>query len=261
VFGTKGRRPEDFTGAVLVTAALQPHDGALLRRSAGVVSTGGGILSHAALLASQFHKPAIVIAGQWESGPNRATVLHYASTEYELEEGESHGYHVSARKQIRECAYTLHEGDLVVMDAREDLLRILGQDPDTLAFHEGFAQFRRASQDLAQATSDRDILLFRGRRIHARHQVEKILTRLADPILACHALDELLQDSERMGRTISAGEKAQLLRLVLNNERVAKTAGSHLHWVVRGLHQHCEKAFRDARNKISTSVLFMKYSA
>ena len=40
LFGTKGRTPEDFAGAVLVTAALQPHDGPFLQRAAGVVSTG-----------------------------------------------------------------------------------------------------------------------------------------------------------------------------------------------------------------------------
>ena len=120
LFGTAGRKPEDFSGAILVTPALQPHDGALLSCAAGVVSTGGGILSHAALLAAQFRKPAMIIAGQWESDPDRATVLHYASTAYDLEEGESHGFHVSTRKHIRERADVLHEGDLVAIDPNED---------------------------------------------------------------------------------------------------------------------------------------------
>ncbi|HSQ74433.1 MAG TPA: PEP-utilizing enzyme, partial [Bacteroidota bacterium] len=253
VFGTTGRTPEDFAGAVLVTAALQPHDGALLHRAAGVVSTGGGILSHAALLAAQFNKPALVITARWESDPNRATVLHFASTEYEMEEQESHGYHITARKQIQECEHVLHEGDLVAIDAKEDLLRVIGQDPDALALHEGFRQLSQATQDLAQATNDRDVLLYRGRRIHAKHQTEKILTRLADPILTCHAIDELLQDSEAIGRTMNAGEKAHLIRLLLGNARVSKTAASHLRWVIRGLQQHCEKALRDAKNRIPTS--------
>jgi phosphohistidine swiveling domain-containing protein len=253
LFGTEGRKPEDFTGAVLVTAALRPHDGPFLHRAAGVVSTGGGILSHAALLAAQFQKPAVIIAGQWEADPNRAPLLHYVSTEYELEEQESHGYHICARKQIRECELVLREGDLVVIDAKEDLLRVLGQDPDALALHEGFRQWDRATRDMAQATSDHDILLFRGRRIRARHQIEKILTRLADPILTCHALDELLEDSDGLGRSVDAGEKGQLLNVILDNTRVAGTARSHLRWVVRDLRQHYERALRNARNQIPIS--------
>jgi phosphohistidine swiveling domain-containing protein len=253
LFGTKGRTPEDFTGAVLVTAALQPHDGPFLNRAAGVVSTGGGILSHAALLAAQFHKPAIIIAGRWGSDQTHGPSLHYTTTEYELEERESHGFHICSRKQIRECEYLLREGDLIALDASEDILRILGHDPDALALHEGLRQFARAHQDLAQAPNDRDILHFRGRKTRARHQVEKVLTRLSDPILTCHALHEILLGFEETDNIIPAGEKAFLMNVILKNPSVAGIAGNHLRWLVGELRQRFEQAHRSAASRIPTS--------
>jgi hypothetical protein len=239
---------------VLVTPALQASDGAFLHRAAGVVSTGGGILSHAALLAAQFHKPAIIVEGRWESGPDGALTLHYSSTEFQLEEKKSHGYHIWSRKQVRERGHVLREGDLVALDANEDVLRVLGQERDTLALHEGFRQFGRASLDLARATNDQDILVFRGRRIRARHEIGKVLTRLADPMLACHAVHELLLDSEGMGRNASGAEKAQLMNLILHNAQVAKIARTHLRWTVRELRQRFEKAIRNARKRIPDST-------
>jgi len=252
LFGTAGRKPEDVAGAVLVTPALQPHDGPLLSCAAGVVSTGGGILSHAALLAAQFRKPALIIAGSWESDPDRATLLHYASMAYDLEEGESHGFRVTSRKRIRERAEILREGDLVAIDPTEDILRVLGRDPDTLALHEELRQFGQASRELSRATSDRDRLLFRGRKIRARHQIEKILGRLADPVLTCHAIDEFLQESDGLGRNVPAGERGLFLSMILKNPRVAPTATPHLRRTVHELRRLCEQTLGEARRRIPT---------
>jgi phosphohistidine swiveling domain-containing protein len=253
LFGTEGRAPVDFEGAVLVTPALQASDGAFLHRAAGVVSTGGGILSHAALLAAQFHKPAIIIEGHWEPEPGGGRTLHYTSTEYQLEGKKSHGYHIWSRNNMREIGHVLREGDLVALDANEDVLRVLGQERDTLALHDGFRQFGLASRDLAGAANDRDILLFRGRRIRARHQIEKVLPRLADPVLACHAIHELLLDSGGMGRNATGSEKAGMLDLILHNPQVSKTARNHLRWTVRELRQRLEKAVRSAKKRMPDS--------
>ncbi|MBP1654700.1 MAG: phosphoenolpyruvate synthase, partial [Bacteroidetes bacterium] len=252
-FSALGRKPEDFAGAILVTPALQPHDGPLLNRAAGVVSTGGGILSHAALLAAQFRKPAIIIAGRWESNPGRAPVLHYRSTEYDLEEQESHGYHTSTRTRMREREHVLREGDLVAIDTREDVLRVLGQESDTLAFHEELRRYGRASQALTRVTSEHDQLVLRGQKIRARHQIEKLFARLADRILTCHAIDELLEESEGAGRWIAAGERAQLLNLMLNNPLVASTAERHLRWMAHELRRLCEGGIAEARSRIPAS--------
>jgi hypothetical protein len=61
--GVAGRRAEDVDGGVLVVAALTPQDQPFVFRAA-VVSTGGGVLSHAAARAAVSQTRAVV-AGRW----------------------------------------------------------------------------------------------------------------------------------------------------------------------------------------------------
>ena len=56
LFGTEGRVPGDFDGAVLVAPSVRPEDNTFLYHARGIVSTGGGILSHAGLIATQFQQ-------------------------------------------------------------------------------------------------------------------------------------------------------------------------------------------------------------
>ena len=70
--GLAGREPADVEGAILVTASLRPEDAPFLQRAAGVVSTGGGVLSHAGLLAMQFGKQrSSRAAAGWRRRANR----------------------------------------------------------------------------------------------------------------------------------------------------------------------------------------------
>lgn len=250
MFEVTGKKPEDFDGRILVAAAVRPEDNAFIYHAAGIVSTGGGILSHAGLLATQFRKPSIIISGQWETQKDTAPLLRYLSTEYELLENEIFGYPITTRVRIREREHVLREGDLAVLDANGGFLRALGQDHDTLALHEALCDFGEASFNLSQSTADHDILSLRGRRLRARHQIEKILTRLTQPILACHATYELLLGRYIANRNVPGSEKAYLLQVILHNPDVGNTARDHLKWIVQEIHQRYNARLRKAEKNI-----------
>ncbi len=253
IFGTAGHSPDEFDDAVLVAASIRPEDNAYLYHAGGIVSTGGGILSHAGLLATQFRKPALIIEGRWELPQDRPPKLHYRTLEYEAREAIIRGYPVSMRDRLREREHELLEGDLVVLDAGEGTLRVLGQDRDTLALHEAFFQFGRAAAGLARSTGERDVLTFRGRLLRARHQIEKILTRLTDPVLACHAVHELLLGSFLIGSNVRTEEKAALIERALRNAHVGPTAGDHLRWIMDELQRRFETMCDKARRLIPAS--------
>lgn len=253
LFETVGKQPEDFDGRILVAVAIRPEDNTFLYHAAGIVSTGGGILSHAGLLATQFHKPAIIISGRWEPQKDGAPLLRYLNIEYELDQKDVFGYRVCIRTRIREREHMLREGDLVVLDASEGWLRVLGQEHDTLALHEALHQFGKASSHLDQTTADQDILTLRGRRLRARHQIEKILTRLTEPILACHAVHEILLGRYMVSRNISGSEKAYLLQMIMDNSNVGKAARDHLLWIIQEINQRFQARLKKAEKHIPVS--------
>ena len=91
LFGTEGREPEDFDAAVLVAPSVRPEDNTFLYHARGIVSTGGGILSHAGLIATQFRKPALIVSGEWQREPDGSSTLLYRTPEYREERREVEG--------------------------------------------------------------------------------------------------------------------------------------------------------------------------
>lgn len=253
LFEITGKKPEDFDGNILVAAAIRPEDNAYLYHAAGIISTGGGILSHAGLLATQFHKPAVIIAGRWEPQKDGPPLLRYTSMEYELEEKNAGKYRLGLRRRIREREQILHEGDLVVVDAAEGRVSVLGQDREALALHEALFQFGKSSQGLSLATADHDILNWRGKRLRARHQIEKILGRLTEPVLGGHAIHELLLGRYIPNRTVPASEKAGLFQLLMNNPYVGETARDHLLGIIEDIHRRFEARYKKALSHIPVS--------
>lgn len=252
LFRTEGREPEDFDGAVLVAPFLRPEDNTCLFHSAGVASTGGGILSHAGLIAVQFRKPALIIPGRWQTEPDGSLTLLYRTLEYREESRETGGFCVSLRRDVREREHRLREGDLVALDADEGTLRALGQDRDTLALHEGLRLLGDLGRRLAGGAGEAEVLGLRGRRLRARYQVEKLLGRLADPALARHLVQEILL-GDALSENGGGGERAELLALVLGNEGVAPPARDHLLHIVGDLARRHLSAARDAEERIPTS--------
>jgi pyruvate,water dikinase len=233
-FGPDGRRPEDVEDAILIAQNVRPEDSPFLYRAAGIVSTGGGILSHAGLLASQFHKPAVVLPGRWQQTAGGVT-LAYLLLDYDEREVEIGGLPVVERHRLREREEQLADGDLVVLDADEGTLRVFGQDAEALTLHEGLGQLARATERLSAATHDADVLAQRGRRLRARHLLEKVLARMKDAALARHAVRELIAGEPIAGRHEARDDLALLLERLLGNPVVGAIAREAVHALARDL--------------------------
>jgi pyruvate,water dikinase len=251
--GLANRHPADVAGAILICPSMSPADGAFLSMSAGVVSTGGGALSHAGLLALQYGKPALIVAGSWQQSDASLPSLAYRTVHYDERHRQIGRYRLTERHHLREREERLYDGDLVVLDADENVLRILGQEPQGLAFHESLRQLGAASAQLAAAASDAEILIERGRQLRARHQLGKVLGRIADPILARHAVTELLLRSAGAAQSVAPSEKGRLLALLLGNPRVGSVAREAVHLAVATLTRRLEADTAEALRLISDS--------
>jgi len=220
VFGTQGRLPRDLAGAVLVSPSVSPDDTAFLYHAGGVVSTGGGVLSHAGLMAIQFHKPALIIPGRWRTEEDGSRTLCYRVPEYREEEREVAGMSLSIRKQVREREHLMVEGDLVILNASRGTLRVLGHDREAFAVYDGLRNLGEAVARLEEATDDREVIALRGRRIQARHRLEKLFARVGDVVLARWAVREMLMGGLVPGVGGGRADRGVLLHVLLRNERV-----------------------------------------
>lgn len=240
---TSGRSPEDFFERLLVAPSIRPDDAPFMFKAAGIVSTGGGILSHAGLMASQFKKPALIVEGHWERLPNGRPALKYRGVEYRLEWSVRHGFRVGVRRNLTHPMYVLRDGDLVVLDSEEGTLQVLGQERDTISLHESLRMFWKAARRLASTMSDADFLAWRGRQLRARHLIEKTLTRLRDPVIACFAIRQLLLHHDE---AMTTSDRAALIQLVLSNSDVKDTARRHLAWIAGELRESFQRQWHKA---------------
>ena len=108
----------------------------------------------------------------------------------------------------------------MVLDADDGTLRILGQDREVLSLHESICHFGEAGRRLARVTEEKEILVLRGRRLRARHQIEKHLTQLKDLLLAHHVVQELFVGKDLAGDGGTQNEKSRFLSLLLANRQV-----------------------------------------
>mgnify|MGYP003729595055 CR=1 FL=1 len=248
------RSEEDFDGAILVAPAVGPRDGPRLYRAAGVVSTGGGILSHAGLMAAQFRKPALIVSGQWRREPDGRHRLVYELYDYAEVERVVAGCRVTIRRDFQRREEALNEGDLVVVDADEGVLHVLGQDRDTLALHEELRRLREACLRLRETTAEPELLAWRGRRLRAVHHLEKLIGRLTEPALARHAVRELLLP-EGSGSVVAARQdQDRLLRLFLANSAVGSAARESIRETAELAEHRRRRALAQATEDIPTSL-------
>jgi phosphohistidine swiveling domain-containing protein len=247
--GLSGRKPDDVEGAILVAASVRPEDSPLMFRAAGIVSTGGGVLSHAGLLAMQFNKPALVAGGTWEQAPGGAPTVACRRIEYDETVVQSGAFRVVERHHLRERDDCIHEGDILVVDADAGVLRLLGQDRDAHSLHDGIGQLVAASKRLSETGTDPEILLVRGRKLRARRQIEKVLSRMEDPVLARHAVRELLAGDA----AATGGDSAGLLPILLGNPSTGKAAQSAMHQIAADLIRRHSAETEEASRLIPTS--------
>jgi len=253
VLGTEGLRPGDLENAVLLAPTLRPEHASFLRAAAGVAATGGGILSHAGLLAAQYGKPALIVEGAWSAPAAGTPRLRLPSCTFREEERVAHGHVVAVRRDVREHEVEIRDGDLVVVDADQRTLQVLGRDPDVLALHEGIRSLGAARRRLAAAPDAGTTLALRGTLLRSRHGVGGVLSRLDDPVVARFAVHEILLGPHLRGEGGGIGEKAGLLLAALGNPRIASAARDHVVHLGRALSRQVREACDAARTRIPTA--------
>ena len=253
LFGTRGREPEDLKDTILVAPSITPEDNSFLYHSLGVVSIGGGILSHAGLIAVQFHKPALIISGRWQEEAGARPFLLYSTVEYQEEERAVNSFTVAIRRDVHKRERRLQEGDLVVLDADDGSLRILGQDREVLSLHESICHFGEAGRRLGRVTEEKEILVLRGRRLRARHQIEKLLTQLKDLLLAHHLVQELFVGKDLAGDGGTQSEKSRFLSLLLANRQVGNPCREFIFEISRKLQHRYDDRSTESRQRIPQS--------
>ncbi|MCU0251048.1 MAG: PEP-utilizing enzyme [Vicinamibacterales bacterium] len=221
--GAACRDPRDLQGTVLVAAGLDPRDAPCLLSVAAVVATGGGILSHLGLLAVESGTPAIIVDGRWETTARGATVLTCDTEDFDSRERHIGAYRLVERHHVREIGHEIHDGDLVVVDADQGTLTLLGSEPATLALHEALRQHAAACERLERAGDD-EVLVARGHHLRTRHQVEKAIARVTDPAVVRFAAQEILLAPAWAATDRALRDGVALLRQMTGREATAGAA-------------------------------------
>lgn len=224
ILGTAGRLPEDFDGRIFVASSVSPDENTILFHSAGIVATGGGILSHAGLIATQFNKPAIIISGKWKQETDSSLALLYQTSEFRIEQRKEKDFNVLLYFDLHEVEYQMQDGDLVILDANEGILEVLGQEQDTIALFEDIKLFGKTNEEISKVNDMKELLVLRGKKLHTRHQIEKLLRRISEPVLARYVIREILIGNFLDGNKCTPEEKAYLLDIILQNEKVGELA-------------------------------------
>ncbi|MFA6318561.1 MAG: PEP/pyruvate-binding domain-containing protein, partial [Elusimicrobiota bacterium] len=253
-FGTSDLRPEECERAILVSPTLGPKDAAALRRVAGIVTTGGAVLSHAGLLALEMHKPSVIVAGRWRRDPEGGVSLVCRRAEY-VEEAEQHGpYRVCRYRDLHEREETVREGDLLVVDADAGVLLVIGQDRDALALNQEFSWMEAAAERLARVQEEPDVLATRGQFLRAAHQLEKLLARADRPDLARHAAREILHARQCAQVPEGRAARLRLLELLCSNRAVGESAReAAVQWLGQTSERH-RAAVREALASMPDAV-------
>ena len=222
---------KDAADAVLVAPAFRPADAPLIAKAAGLVSTGGGVLSHAGITALELGIPALVVAAQWAEGPIPRLVrkqVRHADERIEVE-----GLSVTVRREQGEDVDVIEEGDLVVVDASVGALSIMGQDPDALAIFRELGSLHLAATAIERAGRSPAMLVERGRMLRCVHQLDKLLGRLTAASVARYAVRELVlpqaaNDTRVAWPSVGLAERSQLVARLLDNRVCGQTAREEL---------------------------------
>jgi len=255
LFGTEGRQPEEMAGAILVAREVRPTDAQYLFRASGVVSTGGAVLSHAALLAIQFGKPAMVVEGHLEDRETMPS-LRFKVTKYRNRERVRHGLRVCRRTVISEGSGRLVEGDLLILDANEGIIQVLGQEADTFVLWNGFRLLGKANAAIEVADAPREILEIRAQQLRARHQIRKAIHRIHNPAIASFALEEIVIGDGLAGSRVA--DRAEILGDLLSNPVVTTDVRVKLRETMARLAERYRSASIEYREYIPAARLMFE---
>jgi phosphohistidine swiveling domain-containing protein len=263
---TAGRNPGDYDGAVLVAPTIQPGDAPLLARAAAIVSTGGGTLSHAGLLALELGRPSLVVPGRWRRTPGGEDVLVLRRTDVRERRGRLGRLEVCCWFAIRQYEEQVREGDLVVVDAVDGTLGLLGADRDALALHQGLRELDAAGRAIATAADDAALLTARGQLLRVGHQLLRLVARLDRPVLAHYAVRELVAAQAESCGSAAAPHRRRLVQALCQSP----VAGPAARAALRAATDYLEHRFRGLSDLIRTGldafpgvleVIFVRLSA
>lgn len=212
-FARLGGPPTD--DAVLVMRELHPEDVRHLRRAAAIVSTGGGVLSRAGLLALELDKPAVVVSGRW-GADGQLFLRRPAHTEETWRIGD---VLATGRTDLPDEELAISDGDLLIVDADTGSLEVLGQAPDTLLLFRELQRLQAAATRLGHIDEPTELLEARGQLLRAVHQLSRILGRLTDPALGRLAVHEVMSTT-----ATGTGRIRDLLATLFANPHTADAA-------------------------------------
>jgi pyruvate,water dikinase len=251
--GAAHRGPRDLLGCVLVAAGLDPKDAPLLLSVSAVVATGGGILSHLGLLAVESGKPAVIVEGRWGTTAHGEPVLTFTTEVYDSHERRIGPYRLVERHRLREIGHDIHDGDLVVVDADQGTLTLLGRDAATLALHEALRQHAAASERLERSADD-DVLVARGHHLRTKHQVEKVISRVSDPSVVRFATEEILLAPAWSATDRALQDGIALLRQLADREATAGAVRAATRNVTMRLAGRVREARAEATQHVPTAA-------
>jgi hypothetical protein len=219
-----GGQPQQLHGAILAAPVVRAEDGPLLKAANAIVTTGGGILSHAALIALELRKPSLLLRGRWHTDGGGTTTLRLTRTEFLERRVRVGPYDVVCRDVAREHEEELCDGDLAVVDADEGTFRLLGRDHAALTLHHGLADLEHVVRQLADTSDDARVLELRGRMLRTMHSLRRQVARLAHPGLAHYVARQLLATPPEPAAPAAGPQRRELLRLLLANPIVGAAA-------------------------------------
>ena len=253
VFDASRRDAEDLRGCIIVTHEVRPEDADRLLQGAGFISTGGSVLSHASLLAMQFGKPALMVKAEILTGSGRRKELAFESPIAETTLSRRHGLEVGTRRIVGLRSDAIVDGDLIVLNADEGEIGILGQDRDALDLYEGFRMLNEACRRSREESDSVGIMEVRAQKLRSRHILEKVLDRLADPVLGEFAVEEI-----SLGRSfaqVQVEDRVHLMARLLENETTAPAVKAKLVEIEATLDDRLESAVDTALERIPGSYL------
>jgi phosphohistidine swiveling domain-containing protein len=253
VFNASKRCLDDLEGCIVITHEIRPEDANLLLHAAGIVSTGGSVLSHASLLAMQYGIPSIMVKADITGAKSGTATLDFETPIADITVRRIDTMDVGTRRITGMKTDAVQDGDLVVLNADEGHIRILGQERDALALHEGFRLLNDAGRHGHEENDLTAVLAVRAQKLRSRHILEKVLDRLSSKALGDFAVEEI-----SLGRSfahVAVEDRSHLLSRLLRNETLNESVRTRMLEITSTLSLRLETLCDNALSLIPESIL------
>jgi len=123
---TYRRDPGQQQGKIFVAPYTTPSDLPVMRVSAGVLTTGGGVLSHAAITAREFGIPGLIVhSAEWSGeDDDRHILLNVAAPQNYVQTAEG----IPIASEVETSRIKLMQGDIVILDGLKATITLFERD-------------------------------------------------------------------------------------------------------------------------------------